>query len=322
MKSNKIIIGTRGSILALAQAEKVKEMLIKKYDELRKNENFCEIEGLDKKSPLEIELKVIVTKGDKDLRDFTKIKGTTQKDLFVKEIEKEMLENKIDLAVHSLKDMPQNTPEGLLNACFPMREDNRDVLVSKNGKKLKELDKNSVIGTGSIRREKELLNLRNDVKIKAIRGNIHTRLKKLDDGEYDAIVLAAAGLKRVGLENRITEYFDTDSFMPAPGQGILCIQCRENDNKIRHLLKIINDDEVTIMCKAEREFSKIFDGGCHTPIGCSSVIEGNMLKLKGMFNDNGIRIFKEIEGNSENPKEIAQKLAEEIKEEEMKNEKR
>ena len=322
MKSNKIIIGTRGSILALVQAEKVKEMLIKKYDELRENENFCEIEGFDKKNPLEIELKVIVTKGDKDLRDFTKIKGTTQKDLFVKEIEKEMLENKIDLAVHSLKDMPQNTPEGLLNACFPMREDNRDVLVSKNGKKLKELDENSVIGTGSVRREKELLNLRNDVKIKAIRGNIHTRLKKLDDGEYDAIVLAAAGLKRVGLENRITEYFDTDSFMPAPGQGILCIQCRENDNKILNLLKIINDDEVTIMCKAEREFSKIFDGGCHTPIGCSSVIEGNILKLKGMFNDNGIRIFKEVEGNRENPKETAQKLAEEIKEEEMKNEKR
>lgn len=322
MKSNKIIIGTRGSILALAQAEKVKEMLIKKYDELRSVQNFCEIEGFEKKNPLEIELKVIVTKGDKDLRNFTKIKGTTQKDLFVKEIEKEMLENKIDLAVHSLKDMPQNTPEGLLNACFPMREDNRDVLVSKNGKKLKELDENSVIGTGSIRREKELLNLRNDVKIKAIRGNIHTRLKKLDDGEYDAIVLAAAGLKRVGLENRITEYFDTDSFMPAPGQGILCIQCRENDNKIRHLLKIINDDEVTIMCKAEREFSKIFDGGCHTPIGCSSIIEGNILKLKGMFNDNGIRIFKEVEGNKENPKETAQKLAEEIKKEEMKNEKR
>ena len=322
MKSNKIIIGTRGSILALAQAEKVKEMLIKKYDELRSVQNFCEIEGFEKKNPLEIELKVIVTKGDKDLRNFTKIKGTTQKDLFVKEIEKEMLENKIDLAVHSLKDMPQNTPEGLLNACFPMREDNRDVLVSKNGKKLKELDENSVIGTGSIRREKELLNLRNDVKIKAIRGNIHTRLKKLDDGEYDAIVLAAAGLKRVGLENRITEYFDTDSFMPAPGQGILCVQCRENDNKIRHLLKIINDDEVTIMCKAEREFSKIFDGGCHTPIGCSSIIEGNILKLKGMFNDNGIRIFKEVEGNKENPKETAQKLAEEIKKEEMKNEKR
>ena len=321
MKSNKIIIGTRGSILALAQAEKVKEMLIEKYDELRENEDFFEIEGFDKRKSLEIELKVIVTKGDKDLRDFTKIKGTTQKDLFVKEIEKEMLENKIDLAVHSLKDMPQNTPEGLLNACFPMREDNCDALVSKSGKKLKELDKNSVIGTGSVRREKELLNLRDDVKIKAIRGNIHTRLKKLDDGEYDAIVLAAAGLKRVGLESRITEYFDTDSFMPAPGQGILCIQCRENDNKIRHLIEIINDDEVTMMCEAEREFSKIFDGGCHTPIGCSSVIEGDALKLKGMFNDNGSRMLKEVEGNKENPKEIAQKLAEEIKKE-LKNEKR
>lgn len=321
MKINKIIIGTRGSILALAQAEKVKEMLFEKYEEMRKKEDFGGIKGLDKKSPLEIELKVIVTKGDKDLRDFTKIKGTTQKNLFVKEIEREMLDNKIDLAVHSLKDMPQQTPEGLLNACFPMREDNRDVLVSKNGKKLEELTGNSIIGTGSIRREKEILNLRNDLKIKAIRGNIHTRLKKLDDGEYDAIVLAAAGLKRVGLESRITEYFDTNSFMPAPGQGILCIQCRENDEKIRELLEIINDSEVTAMCEAEREFSKIFDGGCHTPIGCSSVIEGNILKLKGMFNDNGNRIFKEIEGNRENPKETARKLAKEIKKEEMKNEK-
>ena len=163
--------------------------------------------------------------------------------------------------------------------------------------------------------------MRDDVKIKAIRGNIHTRLKKLYDGEYDAIVLAAAGLKRVGLESRITEYFDTDSFMPAPGQGILCIQCRENDNKIRHLIEIINDDEVTMMCEAEREFSKIFDGGCHTPIGCSSVIEGDTLKLKGMFNDNGSRILKEVGGNKENSKEIAQKLAEEIKKE-LKNEKR
>ena len=313
MKTNKIIIGTRGSILALAQAEKVKEMLIEKYDELRQRNDFQEIEDFDKNSPLDIELKGIVTSGDKDLRDFTKIRGITQKDLFVKEIEKEMIENKIDLAVHSLKDMPQNTPAGLLNACFPLREDNRDVLVSAKGLKLDELPENAVVGTGSIRREKELLSLRKDLKIKAIRGNIHTRLKKLDDGEYDAIILAAAGLKRVGLQDRITEYFDTTSFMPAPGQGILCIQCRENDRKIKNLLKIINDREVTLICEAEREFSRIFDGGCHTPIGCSSVIEGDILKLKGMYNDNGNRIFKEVSGNKENPKEIAQKLAKEIK---------
>jgi len=315
MKTNKIIIGTRGSILALAQAEKVKEMLIEKYDELRQRDDFQGIEDFDKNSPLDIELKVIVTSGDKDLRDFTKIRGITQKDLFVKEIEKEMIENKIDLAVHSLKDMPQNTPAGLLNACFPLREDNRDVLVSTKGLKLDELPENAVVGTGSIRREKELLSLRKDLKIKAIRGNIHTRLKKLDDGEYDAIILAAAGLKRVGLQDRITEYFDTASFMSAPGQGILCIQCRENDRKIKNLLKIINDREVTLICQAEREFSRIFDGGCHTPIGCSSVIEGDILKLKGMYNDNGNRIFKEVSGNKENPKEIAQKLAKEIRNE-------
>ena len=315
MKTNKIIIGTRGSILALAQAEKVKEMLIEKYDELRQRDDFQGIEDFDKNSPLDIELKVIVTSGDKDLRDFTKIRGITQKDLFVKEIEKEMIENKIDLAVHSLKDMPQNTPAGLLNACFPLREDNRDVLVSEKGLKLDELLENAVVGTGSIRREKELLSLRKDLKIKAIRGNIHTRLKKLDDGEYDAIILAAAGLKRVGLQDRITEYFDTASFMPAPGQGILCIQCRENDRKIKNLLKIINDREVNLICEAEREFSRIFDGGCHTPIGCSSVIEGDILKLKGMYNDNGNRIFKEVSGNKENPKEIAQKLAKEIRNE-------
>ena len=315
MKTNKIIIGTRGSILALAQAEKVKEMLIEKYDELRQRDDFQGIEDFDKNSPLDIELKVIVTSGDKDLRDFTKIRGITQKNLFVKEIEKEMIENKIDLAVHSLKDMPQNTPAGLLNACFPLREDNRDVLVSAKGLKLDELPENAVVGTGSIRREKELLSLRKDLKIKAIRGNIHTRLKKLDDGEYDAIILAAAGLKRVGLQGRITEYFDTASFMPAPGQGILCIQCRENDRKIKNLLKIINDREVTLICEAEREFSRIFDGGCHTPIGCSSVIEGDILKLKGMYNDNGNRIFKEVSGNKENPKEIAQKLAKEIRNE-------
>ena len=315
MKTNKIIIGTRGSILALAQAEKVKEMLIEKYDELRQRDDFQGIEDFDKNSPLDIELKVIVTSGDKDLRDFTKIRGITQKDRFGKEIEKEMIENKIDLAVHSLKDMPQNTPAGLLNACFPLREDNRDVLVSAKGLKLDELPENAVVGTGSIRREKELLSLRKDLKIKAIRGNIHTRLKKLDDGEYDAIILAAAGLKRVGLQDRITEYFDTASFMPAPGQGILCIQCRENDRKIKNLLKIINDREVTLICEVEREFSRIFDGGCHTPIGCSSVIEGDILKLKGMYNDNGNRIFKEVSGNKENPKEIAQKLAKEIRNE-------
>ena len=311
--SNKIIVGTRGSILALAQAEKVKQLIEDKYLELRKNGDMRLSKIFGGAENLDVELKIIVTKGDKDLRDFQKIQGTSQKDLFVKEIEREMLENKIDLAVHSLKDMPQITPNGLLNASFPIREDNRDVLVSRNGKKLEELPENAIVGTGSTRREKEILNLRRDVQIKSIRGNIHTRLKKLDDGEYDAIVLAAAGLKRVGLEDRITQYFRENEFIPAPGQGILCIQCRENDNKIRTLLEEINDDEVKLMCQAEREFSRIFDGGCHTPIGCSSKIDGENLTLKGMFYEEDTRILREITGKKYDAKILAQKLAEKIK---------
>ena len=311
--SNKIVVGTRGSILALAQAEKVKQLIEDKYLELKKSGDTRLSKIFGGAENLDVELKIIVTKGDKDLRDFQKIQGTSQKDLFVKEIEREMLENKIDLAVHSLKDMPQVTPNGLLNASFPIREDNRDVLVSRNGKKLEELPENAIVGTGSTRREKEILNLRRDVQIKSIRGNIHTRLKKLDDGEYDAIVLAAAGLKRVGLEDRITQYFRENEFIPAPGQGILCIQCRENDNKIRTLLEEINDDEVKLMCQAEREFSRIFDGGCHTPIGCSSKIDGENLTLKGMFYEEDTRILEEIMGKKYDAEKLAQELAEKIK---------
>lgn len=311
--SNKIVVGTRGSILALAQAEKVKQLIEDKYLELKKSGDTRLSKIFGRAENLDVELKIIVTKGDKDLRDFQKIQGTSQKDLFVKEIEREMLENKIDLAVHSLKDMPQVTPNGLLNASFPLREDNRDVLVSRNGKKLEELPENAIVGTGSTRREKEILNLRRDVQIKSIRGNIHTRLKKLDDGEYDAIVLAAAGLKRVGLEDRITQYFRENEFIPAPGQGILCIQCRENDDKIRTLLEEINDDEVKLMCQAEREFSRIFDGGCHTPIGCSSKIDGENLTLKGMFYEEDTRILEEITGKKYDAEKLAQELAEKIK---------
>ena len=311
--SNKIVVGTRGSILALAQAEKVKQLIEDKYLELKKSGDTRLSKIFGGAENLDVELKIIVTKGDKDLRDFQKIQGTSQKDLFVKEIEREMLENKIDLAVHSLKDMPQVTPNGLLNASFPIREDNRDVLVSRNGKKLEELSENAIVGTGSTRREKEILNLRRDVQIKSIRGNIHTRLKKLDDGEYDAIVLATAGLKRVGLEDRITQYFGENEFIPAPGQGILCIQCRENDDKIRTLLEEINDDEVKLMCQAEREFSRIFDGGCHTPIGCSSKIDGENLTLKGMFYESDTRILKEITGKKYDAEKLAQELAEKIK---------
>ena len=214
----KIIIGTRGSILAVAQAETVKNMLLEKFPDL------------------EIELKKIVTSGDKDQSN--NWGEESLKSLFVKEIEKELLEGSIDLAVHSMKDMPQISPEGLINACFPLREDNRDVLITKDNMKLSELSKGAVIGTSSLRRKVGILNLRDDLEIKPIRGNIHTRLKKLEDGEFDGIILAAAGLKRVGLQDKITEYLSVEQMIPAPAQGILCIQCKEDNQDI---IKILNE---------------------------------------------------------------------------------
>lgn len=296
MEKNKIIIGTRGSILALAQAEKVKEMLI------------AANEGL------EIEIKTIVTTGDKDLTDFKKMQGDSQKELFVKEIEKEMLDGEIDMAVHSLKDMPQVTPKGLINACFPLREDNEDVFISRSGKILADLKEGSIIGTGSIRRQTEILHMRSDVEVKPIRGNIHTRLKKLDDGEYDAIVLAAAGLIRVGLEHRIIERFHKDDFVAAPGQGILCVQCRENDERILKILNTIENPDVRLMCEAEREFSRLFNGGCHSPLGCSAKInENNVMELRGVFAQNGRRVLETVKGNKKDSLRLARRLAKKIK---------
>lgn len=290
----KIVMGTRGSVLAVAQAETVKKMLIEK------------IPGLT------VEIKKIVTSGDRD--QTTNWGGDSSlKSMFVKEIERELLEGTIDFAVHSMKDMPQISPEGLINACFPIREDNRDVLVSKNNTVFSEMPSGSVIGTSSLRRKSAVTELYPEMEIKPIRGNIHTRLGKLDSGEYDGIILAAAGLIRTGLESRISEYIDPEKMPPAPAQGILCVQCRENNMEILEILKEIDDRETRIICEAEREFSRIFDGGCHTPMGCFAVIKEEEIFLKGMFCSGEKMYFGEAEGSIENPKEAAQKLAEIIR---------
>ncbi len=290
----KIVMGTRGSVLAVAQAETVREMLVKK------------IPGLI------IEIKKIVTSGDKD--QTTNWGGDSSlKSMFVKEIEKELLEGTIDFAVHSMKDMPQVSPEGLINACFPIREDNRDVLVSKNNTAFSEMPSGSVIGTSSLRRKSAVMELYPEMEIKPIRGNIHTRLGKLDSGEYDGIILAAAGLIRTGLESRISEYIDPEKMPPAPAQGILCVQCREDNSEIIEILKKIDDRETRIVCEAEREFSKIFDGGCHTPMGCFAVIKEEKIFLKGMFCSGEKMYFGEAWGSIENPKEAAEKLADIIR---------
>lgn len=301
--SKKIIIGSRGSILAMAQSEIVCSLLREKFP----NINF--------------EIKVIVTTGDKDMRTNWGDKNISLKSFFTKEIEKELLEKEIDLAVHSMKDMPAVSPEGLICGAIPVREDNRDVFISKNGKTLMELPENAVIGTSSLRRVVSIKNLKPNAEIKAIRGNIHTRLKKLEEEGFDGIVLAAAGLLRVGLQDKITEYFSIAEVMPAPAQGALCVQCRENDQEILKMLAEITDKEAEETVEAEREFSKIFDGGCHTPMGCSAVLdkENDELVISGIYYD-GKNLYRETHrGKRGDGVRTAQELAEKIREKINKN---
>ncbi len=292
----KIVIGTRGSKLALAQTELVKRALEQNYREF------------------DFEIKVVVTTGDKDLVSNWNNSNSSLKSFFTKEIEFELLEKKIDLAVHSMKDMPTLSPEGLICGAIPDREDNRDVFISRDGKKLLELPKGAIIGTSSLRRSIGIQAIRSDFKIKQLRGNIHTRLEKLKNGEYDGILLAAAGLKRVGLTSLITEYLDCDMLMPAPAQGALYIQCREEDSFIREILRTIHNEEIEELVEIEREFSKIFDGGCHTPMGCVAYKEGDKIGLKGVYCYGGRMIKAEVLEDSKLGKEIAHILSKKIKE--------
>lgn len=293
---NEILIGTRGSILALAQANLVKEKLEKNFP----NKKF--------------EIKIITTSGDKDLKSNWENSDVSLKSFFTKEIENELLNGTIDIAVHSMKDMPAVSPEGLICGAIPDREDVRDVLISRDSSFFPMLKGRAIIGTSSLRRGMNFKNLRTDLQIKHLRGNIHTRLKKLEDGEYDAIVLAAAGLKRVGLTDKITEYLNPEIFLPAPAQGALYIQCRENDNEILEILKTIHNEEVAKIIEIEREFSRIFDGGCHTPMGCYSKVNGDKIKFTAMFSD-GENFYKDfIEEDLSKGKEIATIVANKIKE--------
>lgn len=273
----KFLIGTRGSELALAQTKIVKSLLESRFPDY------------------EFEIKIIVTTGDKDLSTNWGSQGVSIKNFFTKEIEKELLEGDIDFAVHSMKDMPSILPNGLIMAGVPIREDNRDIFISKNSQKLMELPPNPIIGTSSLRRSQCIKQIRPDAIIKPLRGNIHTRIRKLYEEDYDGIVLAGAGLLRTGMSDKITEFFDIEDVVPAPAQGALCIEYRENDEIVKNLLDAITDLEVTKIIEAEREFSKIFDGGCHTPIGCSGkIVEENgekYIELFGMYSMNG-KVYK------------------------------
>jgi hydroxymethylbilane synthase len=288
----KIIVGSRRSKLALTQTNWV----IRQLKEL----------GL----PFEFEVKEIVTKGDVILDvTLSKVGG---KGLFVKEIEQAMLDKEIDMAVHSMKDMPAVLPEGLMIGCTPPRVDARDVLISKDNKTLAELPEGAVLGTSSLRRSSQLLAVRPDLEVKWIRGNVDTRISKLESGEYDAIILAAAGLERLGLaDNMIMERISTDICVPAVGQGVLSIECREDDQELRDALMLFNDEYTFKTVSAERVFLDEMNGGCQVPIAGYAIINQNdEIELTALVGSmDGKTILKEVV-TSKDPVEVGKKAAE------------
>ncbi|ODG90325.1 hydroxymethylbilane synthase [Gottfriedia luciferensis] len=287
----KIIVGTRRSKLALTQTK----WFVEKLKEVAPDYKF--------------ELKEIVTKGDVILDvTLSKVGG---KGLFVKEIEHAMLTSEIDLAVHSMKDMPAILPEGLMIGCTPKRVDPRDALLSNSGKGLMELEEGSIVGTSSLRRSAQIKAVRPDLQIKWIRGNIDTRIQKLKDNEYDAIILAAAGLTRMGwAEESITEYIDETICVPAVGQGSLAIECRENDTEIRELLNRLNDELTYTTVETERVFLHKMEGGCQVPIaGFATIDDKDEISLTALVaKPDGTIILKETVKGTD-PIEIGEKAA-------------
>ena len=287
----KIIVGSRRSKLALTQTNWV-------MDQLKK---------LDPR--FEFEVKEIVTKGDQILDvTLSKVGG---KGLFVKEIEQAMLDKEIDMAVHSMKDMPAVLPEGLTIGCIPFREDHRDALISRGHVKLKDLKPGAIVGTSSLRRSAQLLVARPDLEIKWIRGNVDTRLAKLETEEYDAIILAAAGLYRLGwASDVVTEYLDADLCIPAVGQGALSIECREDDKELLELFEKFTCKKTERAVRAERAFLQKMEGGCQVPIaGFAYVAENDEIVLNVLVaSPEGQEIIKE-EVRGHNPEELGLEAA-------------
>ena len=274
--SKKIIIGSRGSKLALLYAQKVKDTIIYKTDH----------------SDEEVLIKTITTEGDK-VKD-KRLSEFGGKGLFSSNIEKELQNKNIDIAVHALKDLPTIETDGLITDSFLERNNPSEILISKNNKKLKELDIKSIIGTSSYRREFQIKKIRPDVQCKLIRGNVDTRIQKLKDGLYDAIILSYAGIKYLQLENEIAETFTTKEIIPSVGQGIIALQCREDDKEIISILKKINHDETYKRAHAERDILKVLEGDCETAIGAHSVIDGkNIIVEAELFSLDGSKRFYE-----------------------------
>jgi len=289
-----IKIGTRGSKLALWQANWVKTAFNQKFPQL------------------DIELAIIKTKGDKILDvPLAKVGG---KGLFVKEIEEALLDCQIDIAVHSMKDMPAEIPQGLCIGAVPEREVPSDVLISKNHRPFSELSSGSLIGTSSLRRSAQIRHARSDIEIRPLRGNLDTRLKKMETENLDAIVLAAAGVKRLNLENRITEYLDSEIMLPAVGQGALCIEIRENDSRIEPLVKALNHAATRATVLGERTFLNRLGGSCQVPIAGHGIINQSTYTLVGLVAEiDGSQIVKKsLSGPADKTETVGATLAEQL----------
>ena len=292
--SRTLRIATRQSLLALWQAEFVKARL----EELH--------------SDLNVELVTMVTRGDKILdTPLAKIGG---KGLFVKELEVSMLEGRADIAVHSMKDVPMEFPEGLGLSVICERETPTDAFVSNTYNHFDELPQGAVVGTSSLRREVQLRERRPDLEIKTLRGNVQTRLGKLDAGEYDAIILASAGLIRLELKDRIKHQIDSTESLPAGGQGAVGIECRMDDLETQALLAPLNHDETAARVIAERAMNKRLEGGCQVPIGCYAELEGDQLWLRGLVGrpDGTLVLRDEIRGHKESAEAMGIELAEKL----------
>ena len=290
----KIIIGARGSKLSLAYVSKVKNLILKNSQDV------------------DIQVKTIKTSGD--IHKDVKLSEIGGKNLFCKEIEENLLKKNIDIAVHSLKDMESEEHVSLMIGAFIKRNDPRDVLIGNKIKKLSELNNELKIGSSSKRRELQLKKINKNISVVNIRGNIDTRIKKIEEKKLDAIILAAAGVKSLNLENKISLTFETNDMLPAVGQGIIAVQCKKDDKLVIDIIKKINDEETNLCAKAERKMLKTIGGDCETAVGGLAEINNNNLKLKAqLFSDSGNESFSfELTGRDVDADSIGKTVGEKL----------
>jgi len=300
MKSKKIIIGSRGSKLALIYAERSKAKILE----------FAPDFGFE-----DVIIKKITTTGD-TIQD-KRLSEVGGKGLFSKKIEEELLDEKIDLAVHALKDMPANETKGLITNCFLERNDPREILISKDNKPIKDLAPKSIVGTSSFRREFQLKKIREDLNYKLIRGNVDTRIKKLKDNLYDAIILSYAGIQSLNLKENISQTFSTSEIIPSAGQGVVALQCRENDKKLINLLNKVNHQLTHSCVLAERNVLKVLEGDCETAIGVIANIDRDIINIEAeLFSlDGKKRFYHKASKNLSSAYELGNEVGEILKKE-------